>query len=38
MKAKQSGENLSFLGHLEALRWHLIRMVVAVVVCAVVAF
>lgn len=37
---KQSGEGaeMSFLGHLEVLRWHLIRSAIAVVLVAVVAF
>ncbi|MGI8893803.1 MAG: twin-arginine translocase subunit TatC, partial [Bacteroidia bacterium] len=29
---------MSFLDHLEALRWHLIRSIVAIVVVAIVAF
>ncbi|HET6990731.1 MAG TPA: twin-arginine translocase subunit TatC [Bacteroidia bacterium] len=34
---KKSGE-MSFLGHLEALRWHLVRSAIVIVVLAVVAF
>jgi sec-independent protein translocase protein TatC len=35
---KKIGEEQSFLDHLEVLRWHLIRIVIAVVIAAVVAF
>ena len=37
---KQIGEpqEQSFLDHLEVLRWHLIRSVIAITVCMVVAF
>mgnify|MGYP003610735322 CR=1 FL=1 len=37
---KGNGEKaeMSFLDHLEALRWHIIRSVIAIVVCGVVAF
>ena len=31
-------EEMSFLGHLEALRWHLIRSVIAIIVFAIAAF
>src|SRR6185436_13668652 len=36
-KTNAAGE-MSFLGHLEALRWHLVRSVTAVMVLAVVLF
>lgn len=36
--AKQNTNEMSFLDHLEDLRWHLIRMTVAVLICATVAF
>lgn len=35
---KKIGEEMSFLDHLEVLRWHLIRMTLAVVIGGVVAF
>ncbi|SDS67923.1 Sec-independent protein translocase TatC [Formosa sp. Hel1_31_208] len=35
---KKSTNEMSFLDHLEDLRWHLIRITVAVLVCATVAF
>lgn len=37
-KAKISHDEMSFLDHLEELRWHLIRAVLAVVIAATVAF
>ncbi|RYY62918.1 MAG: twin-arginine translocase subunit TatC [Chitinophagaceae bacterium] len=37
-KKKDSPAEMSFIDHLEELRWHLIRMVIAVVVCAIVIF
>ncbi len=37
-KAKGTGNEMSFLGHLEVLRWHLIRAVVAALVMMIVAF
>lgn len=36
-KTNSAGE-MSFLGHLEVLRWHLFRSVIAVIICAVVFF
>lgn len=33
-----SEDEMSFIDHLEALRWHLIRSVVAVVICAILVF
>lgn len=36
--AKKDVNDMSFLDHLEDLRWHLIRIVSAVVICGVVAF
>ena len=36
-KSNSSGE-MSFLEHLEELRWHIVRSVIAVLVCAIVAF
>jgi sec-independent protein translocase protein TatC len=36
-KPAKKGE-MSFLGHLEALRWHLVRMAAVIVLCATVAF
>ncbi|MES2648637.1 MAG: twin-arginine translocase subunit TatC [Bacteroidota bacterium] len=32
------GEEMSFVDHLEALRWHIVRAVIAVLVCAIVVF
>lgn len=37
-KAKVTGNEMSFLGHLEVLRWHLIRAVVAALIMMIVAF
>lgn len=37
-KEKEHRDEMSFLDHLEELRWHLIRSTFAVLVCAVVAF
>ncbi len=37
MSAKKS-EEMSFLGHLEELRWHIVRSMLAVIVLAIVAF
>lgn len=37
-KQKKSADEMSFLDHLEELRWHLIRMVIAVVIAGIVAF
>lgn len=36
--AKQHTDEMSFLDHLEDLRWHLIRITVGVLICATVAF
>jgi sec-independent protein translocase protein TatC len=36
--ADQNPEEMSFWEHLEELRWHLVRMVVAITICAVVLF
>ncbi|MFD2542057.1 twin-arginine translocase subunit TatC [Lacinutrix gracilariae] len=36
--AKKNVNEMSFLDHLEDLRWHLVRICIAVVLCAVVAF
>jgi sec-independent protein translocase protein TatC len=36
--AETSSEEMSFLDHLEVLRWHITRSIVAIVVCAIVAF
>ena len=36
--AKKSPNELSFLEHLEELRWHLVRSILAIVVIAIVAF
>lgn len=36
--AKKNTNEMSFLDHLEDLRWHLIRITVAILVCATVAF
>jgi sec-independent protein translocase protein TatC len=32
------GEEMSFVDHLEELRWHIVRAVIAIVVCAIVVF
>jgi sec-independent protein translocase protein TatC len=37
-QAEEDGTEMSFIDHLEALRWHLVRSVVAVVVCAIIIF
>ncbi|RYY55212.1 MAG: twin-arginine translocase subunit TatC [Chitinophagaceae bacterium] len=37
-KKKDVAAEMSFIDHLEELRWHLVRMVIAVVVCAIVVF
>lgn len=37
-KTEDTGAEMSFIDHLEALRWHLVRSVIAVVVCAIVIF
>lgn len=37
-KAKKNPDEMSFLDHLEELRWHLIRVVIAVVAIAIIAF
>ena len=37
-KQKKSADEMSFLDHLEELRWHLIRMAIAVVIAGIVAF
>lgn len=34
----ESPDEMSFLDHLEALRWHLVRSVVAIMVIAIAAF
>jgi len=36
--AKKNVNEMSFLDHLEDLRWHLIRIVGAVIICGTVAF
>ena len=36
--AKKNVNEMSFLDHLEDLRWHLIRFVLAIVICGTVAF
>ena len=36
-KSKQSNE-MSFLAHLEELRWHLVRSVIAIVIFMIIAF
>lgn len=36
--AKQNTNEMSFLDHLEDLRWHLIRITIAILLCATVAF
>ena len=38
MSANQQEKTMSFWEHLEELRWHIVRSVVAVVVLAVIAF
>ena len=37
-KQEEDGSEMSFIDHLEALRWHLVRSVIAVVVCAIIIF
>lgn len=37
-KKEEPKAEMSFLDHLEALRWHIIRSVIAIIVCGVVAF
>jgi len=37
-KSAKSGNEMSFLDHLEALRWHLVRSVVAIFVVSIIAF
>lgn len=37
-KAKDSSREMSFLDHLEALRWHLVRSAIVIVIMLVVAF
>ena len=32
------GEEMSFVDHLEELRWHIVRAVIAIVVCAIAVF
>ncbi|GHT22138.1 Sec-independent protein translocase protein TatC [Bacteroidia bacterium] len=36
--AKNTNEEMSFLEHLEELRWHIVRSAAAIVICAVIAF
>ena len=38
MAKKQDKDNMSFLEHLEELRWHLVRSFLAIVVIAILAF
>jgi len=38
LKGKKADKEMSFLEHLEELRWHIIRSVVAVIVLMVIAF
>ena len=38
MSANQPKDEMSFLDHLEELRWHLIRSVIAILIVATVAF
>ncbi len=38
MFGRDSENEMSFLGHLEALRWHIVRAVIAIVLFAVIAF
>lgn len=38
MKTKENSNEMSFLGHLEVLRWHLIRSVVAALIMMIAAF
>ena len=35
---KEEGKEMSFLAHLEELRWHLVRSVIVIVVLSIVAF
>ena len=35
---KKKADNMSFLEHIESLRWHLIRSISAIVIIAIVAF
>jgi len=37
-RKKDGSEEMSFIDHLEELRWHLIRSVIAIVICAIVFF
>ncbi len=37
-QTNEDGSEMSFIDHLEALRWHLVRAVVAVVVGAIIIF
>lgn len=37
-RKKNAADEMSFIDHLEELRWHLIRSVVAILVCAIVVF
>ena len=37
-RKKNGSEEMSFIDHLEELRWHLIRSVIAIVICAIVFF
>ncbi|MEO5683337.1 MAG: twin-arginine translocase subunit TatC [Chitinophagaceae bacterium] len=37
-QVEEDGTEMSFIDHLEALRWHLVRSVIAVVVCAIIIF
>ena len=37
-KNKSGSEEMSFIDHLEELRWHLIRSVIAIGICAIVFF
>ena len=37
-RKKNATDEMSFIDHLEELRWHLIRSVIAILVCAIVVF
>ncbi|MFT4093312.1 MAG: twin-arginine translocase subunit TatC [Niabella sp.] len=37
-KRNTSDEEMSFIDHLEVLRWHLIRSIIAIVICAIIVF
>ena len=37
-RKKNPTDEMSFIDHLEELRWHLVRSVVAILVCAIVVF